>query len=196
MSRYSLLLLGVVVLLAAGCSTRPAWQDDPKAATIAYWHEQPASVAVVADDYDTLWSAADNARRRFGFTVDFSDHRGGLLRTQPRTGGQWFEVWRDEQRTLPDVAEASLSTVRRSVQFDFVRDGSASRVEPRVVVEKLAVRGDTFRRAEDDPAKPRFGWHAAGRDTALEATLANRIAKRTGGTIVRADSAVVDSLRR
>ncbi len=163
---------------------------------MAFWHEQPASVAVVGGDFDSLWRASDSARRRFGFATDFADRRSGRLQTQPKTGAVLLEVWHDEQRTIADVAESSLATVRRSVRFDVSRSDGEVVAVPRVVVERLARRGDTFRRAEDDPAKPGFGWYATGRDVALEATLANRMAKEAGGTIRRADEDVLATLRR
>jgi len=47
-----LCLCAIVVL--CGCATRPAWLDDPQAATLRYWYDQPASVRVYADDYRDL----------------------------------------------------------------------------------------------------------------------------------------------
>jgi hypothetical protein len=187
----------LLMFVAFGCTTRPAWEDDRRAAEVSYWLDQAATERVVGDDYEELWQAADDARRRFGFEVALADFAGGVLATTPLVGGQWFEPWRDEQRTPAAWAEASLATVRRHVVFTFKQQSPGEfAVVPKVVVERQA-RGERpisfgtdFRgvlgtagvgRRSDDDQNPRLGWFAQGRDPVLEAALARYIAAKSGG---------------
>lgn len=186
-------------LALAGCTQRPTWTSDPEAATYDFWLDRPAVVRVEARDYARLWQAAEGAHRRFGFERSTSDYRGGLLTTEPRDGGQFFEPWRDELRTPPAVLESSLASVRRRVRFDFGQtDDGRFWVEPRVVVERLAsgerrlTEAGDFTRAlgagrqhrQSAEGKARYGWYPTGRDHALERSLANRIAGRSAGQMV------------
>ena len=93
-----LLTAGAAIAAIAGCSQhRPAWHDEPRSATLAYWHDRPAVARVESSQYGALWDAADGARRRFGFDVALADYRGGLLTGAPHPSPQPFEVWRDER---------------------------------------------------------------------------------------------------
>ncbi len=193
------------LLLLAGCSQRPAWNDDPKAGRAEFWVDRPAAAAVVADDYASLFDAAQDAADRFGFAVGMSDYRGGLLVTETQVSGQWYEPWRDETSLLRSpaaVLEASLSTVRRSLRFTIepIEGEEAFRLTPVVLVER-EVRGErpvtnaadytrilgngSFRRDELGRRETTRGWYVSGRDASLERSLANRIAKRANGRIER-----------
>jgi hypothetical protein len=192
-------LAGLALLLLAsltGCTARPASVADSSSTVVGYWVDRPAEVEVVAADYRALWDAANESLERFEFELAFVDYRGGELRSEPRLSGQWFEPWRTELRDLPSIAQSNLDTVRRSVHFEIERERDRYRLRPRVVVEQLA-RGErnlsaalvyegvlgagTQRRRSEDSPDTRFGWHAVGRDTALERSLANRIVGRVPG---------------
>ena len=188
----------IALLLVAGCTQRPEWADEPRASTAGFWLRQPVEARAEAADYKSLWDAANDAARRFGFDVARSDYRGGHLSTRPRLSGQIFEPWFDETRGRPSaVLESTIGSVRRSARFTFGEaEGGGYYVEPRVIVEKMSRgegrvtdfadfrgalgTGGFVRRAVDDPP-PRGGWYPAGRDRALERSLADRIAKRAGG---------------
>ena len=201
---FSVLLLGIVCGMPGCSSPRPAWKDNPRSATLAYWAEQPAVTRVVAPEYSALWAAADEARRRFGFEAAMTDYRGGLLTTEPSISPQFFEIWRDELRSAEDVAESSLATIRRRLRFEFsrTRDGRFY-VEPKVLVERQALverritnaidyRGtlgpgqqQRFGPEDRGQAQPGRYWYAIGRDADLERSLADRIADRAGGRIIQ-----------
>ena len=193
------LALALALVLLAGCTHRPAWDDDPQAATVGYWLGRPAAVHVDSGDYKALWAAADGARRRFNFPAARDDYRGGLLTSQPVVSPQPFELWRDELRTPAARLESSLSSVRRRLRFEFGRlAGGGFFVEPKVVVEResrgerritnaidyrrvLGTGGQQTLRADvAATTRPANYWYAIGRDAALERSLARRIAGRVG----------------
>lgn len=186
-----------LLAVGAGChNQRPPSHDDPAAATLAYWAQQRSASRVTAGDYAAIWSAADEARRRFGFEAATTDYRGGLLTTEPKVSPQFFEIWHHELRSAEDVAQSSLATIRRRLRFEFARTGEGKFVvEPKVLVERrsLAERRITsaidYRGTLGPGRQQQFGpdsaaagpgsyWHAIGRDEDLERSLANRIAQR------------------
>lgn len=197
MGRLSLLLLLCVL---AGCTDRPSHYGDPASARLDYWRQQPAEVSVTASDYDALWNAAAGSLDRFGFDPALADYRGGRLTSQPVVGSFPLEIWRSELRDGSSIAESALATVQRRIEFDLRRDGSRFTLVPRVIVERRSLgerritsaidygrilgtgqeRGT--KQGEDSDGNNAY-WYAIGRDAALERSLANRIARRTGGTL-------------
>lgn len=200
----ALLIAGLSVFAAAlpGCATverSPALtQSDTALATPAYWLRQPATEAVTHGDYDQLWEACRSAARWRGFRVDRTDYRGGVMVTYPLVSRQFFEVWRRDVVTLPDLAESSLATVRRIVRFEIEKrdDGSFACV-PKVLVERYAQTerritsvtqyresfssepGVLGSRERDKGINvPVTYWYATGRDDALERELAEGIRAR------------------
>ena len=189
MQRLIAVALLAFCLLPTGCTSRPqevALDGDA-------WQEGEAIVWVEGRDYRKLWRAAENSLRRFGYVVARSDYRDGLLTSEPRDGGQFFEPWRDDIRTIPASAESSLGLVQRRVHFHFEEtEGGGYRVTPRVLVERLAAgerritdaadfrsslgQGRLVRRSSEGDAK--LAWYPLRRDHALERSLANRIALR------------------
>ena len=192
-------LVGAVL---AGCSRveqSPALaQRDSKIATPAYWLGQPATETVAHGDYDQLWEACRDAARWRGFRIDRTDYRGGVMVSHPLTSKQFFELWRRDVVTLPDLTESSLATVRRTVRFEIARgeDGTFACV-PKVLVERYAQterritsvtqyresfsnEPGVFGNRERDKGVnvPDVYWYATARDTTLERELAAAIRAR------------------
>ncbi|CAA9431561.1 MAG: hypothetical protein AVDCRST_MAG64-3531 [uncultured Phycisphaerae bacterium] len=203
--------LTLVALLACGalpgCSTSApgprATDADPALATAAHWLAQPATETVTHDDYDALWDACREAARWRGFRVDRADYRGGLMLTHPLTSKQFFEVWRRDVATLPDVAESSLATMRRVVRFEIKKgeDGTYACV-PKALVERYAqterrITSVTQYRESFSTEEGMFGsrerdrgvevpvtyWYATGRDEVLERALAEGVRSRLRGRV-------------
>lgn len=193
----------VATLLAAGCTQRPAHLRDRETAIASaeprYWFDQPAAVQVVAGDYQSLWDQTLEAAERFQFEPALRDYRGGRLTTEPLVSAYPLEVWRSELRDTGSVLESGVSTVRRRVHFE-IESGDEFVLTPRVVVEKrslgerrISTAVDYRRvlgggeergyRADEDAGLNNTYWYAVGRDEALERSLANRIASRTGGRV-------------
>lgn len=175
----------------------------PESTTIDYWEARPAEARVEATRYAGLFAAARESLDRFKFDPALADYRGGRLTSEPMVSAQFFELWRDEVRTAGDRLEASLGTVRRRVLFRLGRtDDNTFWLEPRVVVERQALqerritnaidyrstlgpgRQSGSRRADRGEPAPTSYWYAIGRDDALERSLLNRIADRSGGRLV------------
>lgn len=198
------LLLGLlgVPLAGAGCSHTPTAPAPEASTRIDYWEARQAEARVEAASYAGLFAAAAESLERFDFDPALVDYRGGRLTSEPLVSAQFFEFWRDEVRTVSDRLEASLGTVRRRVLFRLGRsEDDTFWLEPRVVVERQALlerritnavdyrsalgpgRQAGSRRSDLGEPIPSHYWYAVGRDDALERSLLNRIARRSGGRL-------------
>src|SRR5436190_5843193 len=99
--------------------THPATVGDPASSTTDYWLAKPDTDVVTLNDFTTLFNAAEDVTRHYGFLIDRRDYRSGLLKSQPLVSKQWFEPWRRDLVTLNDLREASIHPIRRVVYFQF-----------------------------------------------------------------------------
>ncbi|HEV7298491.1 MAG TPA: hypothetical protein VGN72_03935 [Tepidisphaeraceae bacterium] len=185
----------------AGCATKGMPQIDPlyapiETASLDYWFDRPPSVVVQDVDYDRLWKACEDAVDDRFFDFERRDYRSGILTSRPLLGGQLLEFWR---RDLPDaysIAESSLGTVRRTIQFELRVVGPLVEAYPKVVVERRAsqdrrvtlgvlnrnaLSGATVQGYNDfDPPVANYPqyWYAVRRDENLEAKLAEDVKRR------------------
>ena len=208
MKRWIAILTSAAMIALAGCaSSAPPLppgmpQPDPTTGKREYWLAQPAAASVFSTDYDRLWNTCMSLARDDQFTFDQMDYRQGLLSTNPLPSRQFFEIWRNDCGDSYGVLQSSLQTVRRTIDFQFHVLPGGYVVAPKVVIERLAqldVRitspgeiNEIFSGVEPlshDPAEEAARvalqdstehWYAIGRDTALEADLAQEIQHRIG----------------
>jgi hypothetical protein len=182
-----LMFLGMV--MAGGCDASRSAGTGPDRAGSA--------LSVNHADFDRLWAACEAVAREMHFTIDRRDYRGGVLSTEPMTGGQLFEPWRTELRTTDAVIESALQTTRRTLTFAIERRGDHFACVPTVRVEKLAlterrmttsaVYGSAFRKTaaygtrETDAniALPRSYWYEVSpTDVPLQAHVVERVSAK------------------
>lgn len=178
-------------------TTQPASATDidPQQADPEFWYAQPSAYQTRQADFDRLWDKAQEVSRRLLFKIDRQDRRAGVLTTEPMISAQWFEPWRQELRTCKDVANSSIATYRRTIRYEFVKQGQSYAINPKVLIERQAiterrVSGSLnrlyFRRDRELNATgsresdagifiPDSYWYAVGRDPALEAFLVRQI---------------------
>src|SRR5687767_8231897 len=120
----------VMGLAMCGCASkakqtaapRSVTAVDPKLAERDYWLAQPPTVKVNGR-FEQLWDASENAAREFLFKIARRDQRSGILSTEPMISKQMFEFWRKDAGTMKDTAENSLQNIRRTIVFQFQREG-------------------------------------------------------------------------
>jgi hypothetical protein len=169
----------VLTMILCGCAekaqratTRPLTDVDPKLAEKEYWLEQPAT-AMVNGNFDRLWEASEEAAREFLFKIDRRDQRSGLLTTEPMISKQMFELWRKDAGTMTDTVENSLQNIRRTIVFQFRREGDGVySVSPKVVVEKESRVDQRYRVGTELPVSY---WYALRRDEVMEKRVAREI---------------------
>jgi hypothetical protein len=134
--------------LFAGCigepqhpaATQPSTAIDPATTQPSYWMAQPATGVVSSDDFHRLWGVCEDVARDYFFKLDREDYRTGTLTTMPLVSSQWFEPWRPDNRTFYDVNESSISSIRRTITFQFSKlDDNTWQVAPKVLVERQSI---------------------------------------------------------
>lgn len=208
MKRWIAILSSAAAIALAGCaSSAPPLppgmpQPDPTTGKVDYWLAQPGAASVFCPDYDRLWDTCQSTARDDQFAFDQDDYRQGLLTTRPLPSRQFFEIWRNDCGDSYGVAQSSLQTIRRTIDFEFQSLPGGFVVTPKVVVERLAqltlriTSPAEYSRAftgveplSNDPAQEAARvvlqdstehWYAIGRDSALEAELAQEIQRRIG----------------
>lgn len=150
------------------------------------------------DQLNDLLNTCEDVLRDQGFRIDRVDRRAGVVTTYPETSKHFFEVWRKDVATNYDFWEASLNTIRRTVEIQAAPDlvkGEAS-VTVKVVRERFSAPDRQFNNSiaafqfygDALPAvstgervtRADVEWIEDGRDLALEEMLMNKIAARAG----------------
>ena len=204
MTRLSLVVVLSTGLVVIGCAHQPPPTTRPSYATTqpSYWLDQPSPAHVDAKNFDQLWEACKQTARDYGFFIDREDYRAGLITTLPLTSKQFFELWHNDVQTAEDVADSSIATYRRTLQFQFSRQADGSyEVTPSVLIEryaqaeqpitasvylKNAFRTQTQKRHRMVGSReidrglmlPTRYWYATGRDTVLEIDIAKKIGEK------------------
>jgi hypothetical protein len=148
-SAFRLLRALIFLLPLAGGSGCIFYKTDPSAklataiddvqATQDFWWNKPADQHARARDFDKLWSACKGELYVRLFPLDREQYREGLISSESVVSRQYFEPWRNDTVTLSDLAESSLSTIRRTVHIEVSRQPDGSFVaSPKVLVERWA----------------------------------------------------------
>jgi hypothetical protein len=64
-------------------------------------------------NFETVWDASLDTLREWGWEIAFTDRRAGRIVTQPMTGKQVWEFWREDAATWSGAMESSLQTIYR-----------------------------------------------------------------------------------
>lgn len=208
MSAAILFVLSAVVLASTqtGCllgrqhpaATQPATAIDPATTRPSYWLDQPAVAHVRSRNFDALWDACREALQSDGFLIDRRDYREGLMTTLPLTSKQAYEFWREDVISPHDLAQSTLSMLRRTVRVAFERlpDGTFE-ATPKVLVERdslverritsvdqyqtaFAVQAQDVARENQRSGTdiPVEYWYPIARDPALEKQIASSARER------------------
>jgi hypothetical protein len=206
-TRYLIVLPPCLLAIASGCilhpqnpaATQPVTVLDLSTTQPSYWLSQSPTAQVSAANFEQLWRASEQTCRNHLFTLDREDYRTGVLTTVPLVSAQWFEPWRGDVWTIHDVEESSSATIRRTLYFNFSRNGDGSYTcTPRVIVERQTIAERRITSVTDyvnvfntarDPNDQQHGtlesdlgfilptryWYVLGRDPAFERVLADDV---------------------
>lgn len=130
------------------------------------------------------------------FTIDKSDFDHGYIRTRPLAGGQFFEIWRQDNRSAHDVVESSLHTIQRVAELNFTQNAGGLCIDCEITVRRLSLPGrevnsaagahtmfsrssSLLRKLElSDEQKNDATWVDLGADPGLQTEILNRIEKQ------------------
>jgi hypothetical protein len=123
------LLLAAIAALISGCSSQLPSRLQPQTVRIA-----DANAADVVD-------AAETVLGRMYFAIEKADPNAGIVRTQPLTGAQCFELWRSDNIGLRSALESNVHSIRRSVELNVSPDEAQLRLDCTVHVQRLSLPG-------------------------------------------------------
>jgi len=141
-------------------------------------------------------NAAETTLRRMHFAIEKADPVRGIIRTKPLTGAQFFELWRSDNVGVAQTTEASIHTIRRSVELQVRPAEGQVRIECSVQVQRLSLPENevasvsqayrmyskstpTLQRLELEPGqKEQLAWIDMGEDPALAKRILKRIAQK------------------
>jgi len=82
---------------------------------------------------------AEDVLAELHFSIDKTDVGGGLIRTRPLSGAQFFEFWRGDNVGRNNHLQANLHTIRRTVELDITEQGEKIRIGCSVKVQRLSL---------------------------------------------------------
>lgn len=147
---------------------------------------------------DRLWEAAQESLRLHRYRLDRVDRRAGLITTYPEPSQHFFEFWRHDVDTTPDLWESTLNPLRRRAEVT-LRGADDGRWQDLVVtVHKQRLSSPDRQFNSSGAVYQYFGetlpsttglvqvtaeldvWLDVGRDPAMEDRLLHDILDRAG----------------
>lgn len=80
--------------------------------------------------------AAQDVLIKMQFSIEKADPKTGLIRTQPLSGAQFFELWRKDSVGSFNKTEANLHSIRRTVELQISEKNGAC-IRCRVATQRL-----------------------------------------------------------
>lgn len=169
----------------AGCAAHPGAPGPPV--------EQP--LCLKSADTAQVMEVAEGILGRMYFTVEKADLEHGYMRTKPLAGGQFFEIWRQDNRTAAAALRSNLHSVERVVELKFAQQNGETCVWCDVYLRRLSLperrvhstTGAYTLFSRGSPAllklqlspeqKEAMTWVELGQDKQLEAEILSRIDK-------------------
>lgn len=144
-------------------------------------------------DRASVLTAAEDIMKDMQFVVEKSDVQNGYLRTEPLSGGEFFEFWRKDNPDAKSTAYSSLNSVQRTVEIKLASDNDRLALACDVQLQRLAVPSDevsdfaqlprAFSKSSKSkqnlnikkPLQAQMSWEDLGKDEKLSAYILNRI---------------------
>jgi len=182
MKTYGTILTLAALLFAAGC----AGQEQLSAT-------EPICISG-STKTKAMW-ASEIALGKMHFTLDKSDAEQGLIRTNPLSGAQFFEFWRDDNVGAFNTAEANLNSIRRIAELSISQQENQVCISCNVTAQRLSlpeneitstsqmrsVYSQNHSKKSSGSAQDRTAaWIDLGRDSRLETKILKRIEKQLG----------------
>jgi len=144
-----------------------------------------------------VFKACQDVLARFDFEIAKSDVQAGVIRTHPLSGGQFFEMWRQDNVGRFNSAESNIHSIKRTVLLTVSREGDETCIECRVAMSRLNLperseinvratpyeafteSGDRMQKLKlEEEQREGMHWVDLGRDRRLESKILGRIRSR------------------
>jgi len=174
-------ILFVTPILLSGCAQKQI-QHEP--------------ICLANLDLATVMKQSELVLLKMNFIVDKADISAGIMRTKPLPGGQFFEIWRKDNRDGYSRAMSNLHSIQRTAVLNFMQKNDLLCIDCNVTIERLSIPEkeiDSSARAYSmfstsdksrqnlylNPEQEKMmDWVDIGRDQNLEAAILQKIYKR------------------
>jgi len=117
--------LVTLVCLFYGCAQKP--QIDP----------EPICLANL--DLQSAMKQSEMVLLRMNFVVVKADPTTGYMLTKPLPGGQFFEIWRKDNRDGYSSAMSNLHSIQRTAELNFMQQNDLLCIDCNVTIERLSI---------------------------------------------------------
>ena len=174
-------ILFVTPILLSGCAQKQI-QHEP--------------ICLANLDLATVMKQSELVLLKMNFVVDKADISAGIMRTKPLSGGQFFEIWRKDNRDGYSSAMSNLHSIQRTAVLNFMQKNDLLCIDCNVTIERLSIPEkeidssaraySMFSRSSESRQTLRLegeqekmmDWVNIGRDQNLEAAILQKIYKR------------------
>ena len=164
--------------------------------------EETMPICLNSVSMDHLFAAAESVLEEMQFQIDKADRETGQIITRPLRGGQFFELWRQDNTTATDTLESSIQSLQRIAEIRFDWTDNMACANCRVYVQRLSVpeqplagtsmrssmltnSSGTLQRLRMNPQiEEQVEWIYLGDDPALEQVILKKVQRavsRGGG---------------
>lgn len=117
--------LVTAICLFAGCAQKQIKKPEP--------------VCLAGTDMNSAMERVEKVLLRMNFVVVKADPTIGYIRTRPLPGGQFFEIWRKDNRDGYSKAMANLSSIQRTAELNFMQKNDGLCIDCNVTIERLSI---------------------------------------------------------
>jgi hypothetical protein len=187
--RWTLLtipFLFVTLILLTGCAQKQQIKPEP--------------ICLANMDLQAAMNQTELVLLKMNFVVTKADINAGIMRTKPLPGGQFFEIWRKDNRDNYSRAMSNIHSIQRTAELNFTPKNEQLCIDCNVVIERLSIPEkeiDSSARAYsmfsgsnesmqalflNEEQEKNMSWVDIGRDNRLEKYILDKIHKKLTGS--------------
>lgn len=177
----SIMIMFLITGLLGGCAQKQQIKPEP--------------ACLAGADVNSAMERVEKVLLRMNFVVVKADPTIGYMLTKPLPGGQFFEIWRKDNRDGYSRAMANLHSIRRTAELNFAQRNEQLCIDCNVTIERLSIpekeidssakaysmfsssNESTSSLTLNPEQEKRMGWVDVGRDNNLEKCILDKIHK-------------------
>ena len=161
---------------------------------------KPEPICLANMDLQAAMNQTELVLLKMNFIVNKADISSGIMRTKPLPGGQFFEIWRQDNRDNYSRAMSNLHSIQRTAELNFMQRNDLLCIDCNVIIERLSIPEkeiDSSARAYslfsssnesmqalflNEEQEKNMSWVDIGRDNKLATVILDRIYKKLTGS--------------
>ena len=100
---------------------------------------RPAPVCLAGVDVNSAMERVEKVLLKMNFVVIKADPTIGYMLTRPLPGGQFFELWRKDNRDGYSRAMSNISSIQRTAELNFSHNNDLLCIDCNVTIERLSI---------------------------------------------------------